>query len=99
MPEILAALSILSLVWAMFAYYQHRARRRAFQDRMKARWRILVESNNGTTAVYIFRDVDSTVMDRILVARVPHTDPEWTSKVQAARAEAEERIATLETTP
>lgn len=99
MPEIFAALSILSLIWAAFAYYQHRARRRAFQDRMKACWRILVEGTGNTTAVYIFRDVDGMVMDRILVARVPHTDPDWTSKVQAARVEAEERIATLEVAP
>lgn len=96
MAEFIISLAFLGMVGAVTAFVLDYRKRRSFKDRLGARWRILVESADGFTCVYVYRDVDSTVMDRICVARVPHEDPDWRSKVQSARAEAQERVATLE---
>ena len=95
MPEFVAGLCVLSLLWAGFALYAGRARRRRLSDRMKAQWRILEEGREGAVSVYVIRRVGGDVVDRILVVRVPDGDPDRNAKIQTAHAEADELIATL----
>ena len=99
MPEIIAGLCILSALWFAWLVLGERRRRRTFQGRMQAKWRILVEGTDDATTVYIFRDVDSHVMDRTVVKRIPKNDPAWRDKVQDAQIEARARIDTLEAAP
>jgi hypothetical protein len=103
MPKILIGLAFLGAVGAVAAFVldqrnQSRSRQN-FEARIKAKRRILVEGTDSVTTVYIFRDVDSHVMDRTVVARIPKGDPDWRNKVQDAQVEARARIDVLEASP
>lgn len=56
-----------------------------------------VASRNGSTVrVLLIREHEGRETGRLVVAEVDSSDPKWTAKFQEAMAEAENRLANLE---
>lgn len=94
--EFLAVVILVMAAATAVSIAIEKVRKHTLEQRLQARWRVLVEGKENVTTVYVFRDAGGMILDRMVVAVISNGDTDYRRKLNDAEAEAEERVAQLE---